>query len=78
MNWDAKKSKFQTPAAATYFRTGDAVGIDGTTKRFVVGVPGYGAYSGKAIFGKVNETFANTACPTKLIFYCSKLFWKAN
>ena len=33
---------------------GFGVGIDGTSKRFVVGEPGYANYSGNAIFGKIN------------------------
>jgi hypothetical protein len=53
MGWQ-KLQKFETPDNDRYYRTGQAVSIDGTTKRFVVGVPGYGNYSGKAIFGKVN------------------------
>jgi hypothetical protein len=33
---------------------GRSVGIDGSNKRFIIGVPNYSGYSGKVIFGKLN------------------------
>lgn len=42
------------PSGSSSNVTGSAVAIDGTTKRFLIGVPGAFSSSGKAIFGKVN------------------------
>lgn len=42
------------PSGSALDTFGFATAIDGTTKRFLIGSPGYSGSSGKAIFGKIN------------------------
>jgi hypothetical protein len=49
-----KLQYFKDPSGAALDFMGSSVNIDGITKRFLVGAPGYGAGSGISIFGKIS------------------------
>jgi hypothetical protein len=54
LGWQ-KQQKFFKPGVGDQFALlGSAVGVDGNSKRFVVGEPGYANQSGNAVFGKIN------------------------
>jgi hypothetical protein len=52
--WQKQQNFFAPGGGDQYDTLGQRVAIDGSNKRFLVGVPGYASFSGKAIFGKVN------------------------
>jgi FG-GAP repeat len=53
LRWN-KVQYFKDPSGASLDYMGSSISIDGTTKRFLIGAPGYGGGSGTAIFGKIN------------------------
>ncbi|GAB2808854.1 hypothetical protein GCM10027043_05050 [Ferruginibacter profundus] len=53
LQWQALQNA-KDPQARSFDKFGNAVAIDGASKRFLVGMPAYAQQSGKAIFGKIN------------------------
>ena len=53
LQWQALQN-IKDPQARPSDKFGNSVSIDGTGKRFLVGMPAYAQQSGKAIFGKIN------------------------
>ena len=53
LQWQALQNT-KDPQARPSDKFGNAVTIDGASRRFLVGMPSYAQLSGKAIFGKIN------------------------